>query len=64
LFDLGDAGIRLTLLSTGLLLKKCASSVAASFDDVIVSLDGPRRYTTLSAEWRGLSGFFKEAFVH
>ncbi len=38
---LGDAGIRLTLLSTGLLLKKCASSVAASFDDVIVSLDGP-----------------------
>jgi MoaA/NifB/PqqE/SkfB family radical SAM enzyme len=38
---LRDAGIRLTLLSTGLLLKKCARSVAASFDDVIVSLDGP-----------------------
>jgi Fe-coproporphyrin III synthase len=35
-------GIRLTLLSTGLLLKKNASDVAASFDDVIVSLDGPQ----------------------
>lgn len=34
--------IRLTLLSTGLLLKKCSGEVAASFDDVIVSLDGPR----------------------
>ena len=34
-------GIRLTLLTTGLLLKKCAASVAAGFDDVIVSLDGP-----------------------
>jgi MoaA/NifB/PqqE/SkfB family radical SAM enzyme len=35
-------GIRLTLLSTGLLLKKCADDVAANFNDVIVSLDGPR----------------------
>jgi len=34
--------IRLTLLSTGLLLKKCADDVTANFDDVIVSLDGPR----------------------
>jgi MoaA/NifB/PqqE/SkfB family radical SAM enzyme len=34
-------GIRLTLLSTGLLLKKHAGAVAANFDDVIVSLDGP-----------------------
>jgi Fe-coproporphyrin III synthase len=33
--------IRLTLLTTGLLLQKCASMVAAGFDDVIVSLDGP-----------------------
>jgi Fe-coproporphyrin III synthase len=38
---LRNAGIRLTLLSTGLLLKKFARSVAVSFDDVIVSLDGP-----------------------
>ena len=34
--------IRLTLLSTGLLLKKCAAEVAENFNDVIVSLDGPR----------------------
>lgn len=34
-------GIRLTLLSTGILLKKNAGAVAESFDDVIVSLDGP-----------------------
>lgn len=33
--------IRLTLLTTGLLLGKNADEVAASFDDVIVSLDGP-----------------------
>jgi len=33
--------IRLTLLTTGLLLQKCASAVAEGFDDVIVSLDGP-----------------------
>jgi MoaA/NifB/PqqE/SkfB family radical SAM enzyme len=35
-------GIRLTLLSTGLLLKKYAADVARDFNDVIVSLDGPR----------------------
>jgi Fe-coproporphyrin III synthase len=35
-------GIRLTLLSTGLLLKKCSVDVAKNFSDVIVSLDGPR----------------------
>jgi Fe-coproporphyrin III synthase len=33
--------IRLTLLTTGLLLKKRAEEVAAAFDDVIVSIDGP-----------------------
>ena len=36
-------GIQLTLLSTGLLLGKYAAEVAESFDDVIVSLDGPRQ---------------------
>ena len=40
---LREEGIRLTLLSTGLLLKKNAGHVAAGFDDVIVSLDGPRQ---------------------
>jgi Fe-coproporphyrin III synthase len=38
---LRDEGVRLTLLSTGLLLKKYSVEVAAAFDDVIVSLDGP-----------------------
>ncbi len=33
--------IRLTLLTTGLLLEKHATQVAESFDDAIVSLDGP-----------------------
>jgi MoaA/NifB/PqqE/SkfB family radical SAM enzyme len=34
--------IRLTLLTTGLLLGKHAAQVAALFDDIIVSLDGPQ----------------------
>jgi Fe-coproporphyrin III synthase len=34
-------GIKLTLLSTGLLLGKYAAEVAENFDEVIVSLDGP-----------------------
>lgn len=34
-------GIRLTVLTTGLLLKKCAADVARCFDEIIVSLDGP-----------------------
>ena len=35
--------IRLTLLTTGLLLFKRAHDVATLFDDVIVSIDGPRQ---------------------
>src|SRR2546428_624584 len=35
-------GIRLTLLTAGLLLEPQARSVAGTIDDVIVSLDGPR----------------------
>ena len=38
---LREEKIRLTLLTTGLLLGKNADPVTASFDDVIVSLDGP-----------------------
>jgi MoaA/NifB/PqqE/SkfB family radical SAM enzyme len=34
-------GMRITLLSTGLLLERHAASIVASIDDVIVSLDGP-----------------------
>jgi Fe-coproporphyrin III synthase len=33
--------VRLTLLTTGLLLGKFAEDVARSFDDIIISLDGP-----------------------
>ena len=36
-----DLNIRLTLLTAGLLLMRCAEVVAAYFDEVIVSLDGP-----------------------
>jgi Fe-coproporphyrin III synthase len=45
LFRLSDMlrsrNIRVTLLSTGLLLKRYAEQIAARIDDVIVSLDGP-----------------------
>jgi len=34
--------IQLTLLTTGLLLQRQAEEVISSFDDIIVSLDGPR----------------------
>ena len=39
---LKESGIKLTLLSTGLLLKKEASQVSQWIDEVIVSLDGSR----------------------
>ncbi len=39
---LRDLGVRLTLLTTGLLLARRAAEVAMLFDDVIISLDGPR----------------------
>jgi len=48
-------GVHLTLLTAGLLLKKYAREVAASFDDLIVSLDGPR---DIHDEIRGLPGTF------
>lgn len=45
LFDicklLRTRGIRITLLSTGLLLARYAASICSQIDDVIVSLDGP-----------------------
>lgn len=34
-------GIRITLLSTGLLIERHAAAIVAKIDDVIVSLDGP-----------------------
>jgi Fe-coproporphyrin III synthase len=39
---LREAGIRTTILTTGLLLAKYSSSIVSRLDDVIVSLDGPR----------------------
>lgn len=45
LFRLADMlrsrGVRVTVLSTGLLLKRYAGQIATRIDDVIVSLDGP-----------------------
>jgi Fe-coproporphyrin III synthase len=38
---LKDCGVRITLLTTGLLLKKRAAMVARGVDEIIVSLDGP-----------------------
>lgn len=38
---LKDCNVRITLLSTGLLLKKRAQLIAESVDEIIVSLDGP-----------------------
>jgi MoaA/NifB/PqqE/SkfB family radical SAM enzyme len=38
---LRERNIRVTLLSTGLLLKRYAQQIATRIDDVIVSLDGP-----------------------
>ncbi len=39
---LRELDVRLTLLTTGLLLSRRAAEVATLFDDVIISLDGPR----------------------
>ncbi len=38
---LKDCGVRITLLSTGLLFKKRAELVSSSVDEIIVSIDGP-----------------------
>ena len=49
-------GIRITLLTTGLLLAKRAESVAQSVDEVIVSLDGPEE---VHDQVRRVKGAFK-----
>jgi MoaA/NifB/PqqE/SkfB family radical SAM enzyme len=36
-----DLGLRVTLLTTGLLLQKKADIVASGFDEIIISIDGP-----------------------
>ena len=40
---LRDCGVRITLLTTGLLLSKRAETVANGVDEVIVSIDGPEQ---------------------
>ena len=53
---LKEAGIGLTLLSSGLLLERFAASVADTFDDVVVSLDGP---AAVHDAIRGVPGAFE-----
>jgi MoaA/NifB/PqqE/SkfB family radical SAM enzyme len=48
-------GMRITLLSTGLLLGRDAARIVESMDDVIVSLDGPRQ---IHDEIRRVAGAF------
>jgi MoaA/NifB/PqqE/SkfB family radical SAM enzyme len=49
-------GIRVTLLTAGLLLERRAKIIAANFDDVIVSLDGPME---IHDQIRGVPGAFQ-----
>jgi len=51
------AGIRVTLLTSGLLLGRCARDIVAHIDDVIVSLDGPRG---IHDSIRGVIGAFDQ----
>jgi len=53
---LKNAGIGLTLLSSGLLLERFAAEIAATFDDVVVSLDGP---AGVHDAIRGIPGAFE-----
>ena len=56
-------GIRITLLTTGLLLSRFAEDVAREIDDVIVSLDGPPRLMTGSGAFRMRSSISATVFV-
>ncbi|AXC13035.1 Fe-S protein, radical SAM family [Acidisarcina polymorpha] len=51
-----DLGLHLTLLTTGLLLQKKAAIVAAGFDDIIISIDGPPE---IHDRIRNVSGAFR-----
>ena len=51
-----DLGLRVTLLTTGLLLQKKADIVACGFDDIILSLDGPPE---IHDQIRRVSGAFR-----
>ena len=49
-------GVRVTLLTAGLTLEKCADIVAASIDDLIVSIDGP---PDIHDKIRGVPGAYR-----
>ena len=49
-------GIRITLLSSGILLERYAEKIATHIDDVIVSLDGPREIHDMIRRVRGAYG--------
>ena len=51
-----DLGVRVTLLTTGLLLQKKADIVACGFDDIILSIDGPQE---VHDRIRRVSGAFR-----
>jgi MoaA/NifB/PqqE/SkfB family radical SAM enzyme len=54
--ELRRRGIRVTLLSSGLLLSRHAGQIVRHFDDLIVSLDGPR---AIHNRIRGISRAFE-----
>jgi Fe-coproporphyrin III synthase len=60
---LRELGIRVTLLSTGLLLKPHARSVASCTDDAILSLDGPELIHDQIRRVRGAFGQLSEGIA-
>lgn len=58
-----EEGIRLTLLTTGLLLQKRAEIVARYFDDVIVSIDGPEEVHNAVRRIQGAFRLIREGII-
>jgi Fe-coproporphyrin III synthase len=58
-----DLGVRITLLTTGLLLARRAVDVADLFDDVIVSVDGPQAIHDAIRRVRGSFDLIGEGVV-
>jgi len=49
-------GVRITLLTAGMVLESCAATVSESMDDVIVSIDGPPE---IHDQIRGIPGAYR-----
>jgi MoaA/NifB/PqqE/SkfB family radical SAM enzyme len=60
---LRECGVTITLLSTGLLLKKRAELVASSVDEIIISLDGPEEAHDRVRRVRSAFQLIKEGIV-